>query len=170
MNLLKTLPIACLFASVIISGHSENLTKLSKPIMGKHNGENFTQLGIPHYNASLGSPSIIIDENSRTVMDTFRAGDTLSHSYFGLIWPGQKITDVRNVSITLGVYGNGGWFGANRFVPADNTLRINDAISAKTQPVLQVTATLEKLGKPLELNQTTLQDLTIIRLAPLTPI
>lgn len=134
---------------IITNVCAENLMDGAKPIVGTHDGRNFSKQGTLYANTVLDHAKLsnLIDGSTTTSIDTFGSKQQDSHSFFGVLWPQNNITNVSKVSINVGVYKDGGWFGKNSFLPTNKTLLLNQAISKGTEPIVQVTNNLGKTWK-----------------------
>ncbi|CAN5494666.1 hypothetical protein BH23VER1_BH23VER1_04440 [soil metagenome] len=123
-------------------------------IMGNHDATgDLTTLGTP--NAHLGGASGYAPDGmspritdgvtdpvvSQTIVDTFRVGQTDTHSYVGVLWGSPLDRPIGSVTVTFATFFDGGWFGANGLSPgANNPLVLGTHISESSLPTIQVTS------------------------------
>jgi hypothetical protein len=88
----------------------------------------------PFYNS--GSLSFINDGNLTTRVDTYNGNGTQTVSYVGIYWDQPLATPVVHLDLTLALFGNGGWFGANEIGPSAGATLTDEHL---VQPRVEVT-------------------------------
>ncbi len=105
-------------------------------ICGLNTSATLGALGTPRANA--GTVANINDGSLTTRVDTWFGGNASDHSYVGIVWPFLRADSVKTLTLTMGCFSDGGWFGFPGATPgASNPL---NNVSYLVEPSVQVTS------------------------------
>jgi hypothetical protein len=94
--------------------YPENIAILGQGILGgKPSIDSGPETETHHANS--GSPANVNDGNLNSRVDTY--GRDFSVSFVGIVWPTPISKPVAHLDLTLALFSNGGWFGANGIDP-----------------------------------------------------
>jgi hypothetical protein len=111
-----------------------NLAPLGRGILGKKPTLDAPpQDEVPVFNS--GSAASINDGNLNTRVDTY--GPTHPVSFVGIIWDQAVTRPVLDLKLTLALFSNGGWFGANGIDPGPGGILTADHV---VEPLVEVTS------------------------------
>lgn len=115
-----------------------NLAPSGTAILGTSTGLN-GGVETPHENAGVAAN--INDASYLTRVDTW--GRTDPYAYAGVVWPAPLAQAVGRVEVSLAIFGDGGWFGANDSAPGYGSYLAHDPENPEAshviEPVVQVT-------------------------------
>jgi hypothetical protein len=120
------------FFLTITQAPAVNIALEGTGLLGVNDINTFSDAGIPLFHA--GGELAIRDNNFASRVDTFGNGAT-QLSFVGISWASPRTDYVKTLTLTMAMFGDGGWFGPNGTVPPGGTL----TLSFLAEPIVQVT-------------------------------